>query len=158
MFKLTQNTFSLYALVEQDNVSSIFAEQRTLLSHWCKGMEKAVIERQLPVDVLAGFQRIGQIKPVLARYHELNRIAHSLTVFGQPDATFNLEGIHFVALDKDSPLVQEWFLIIRHPEYMRALIAREEEANSEHFRGVLTSDPAQVEQFYAALSELLILS
>ncbi|MBI1256813.1 MAG: hypothetical protein GC204_05035 [Chloroflexi bacterium] len=153
MVPIDSHDFSLYDLIDWHNVSSIFTERRSLLAHWSATIEKTVIERRLAADVVAGFQSLDRITPILPRYQQLATVAHSLTVFGTPSNS-NLSGLKICALHPGDRLVQEWFLIVRHPDYNRALIARELDHEPRCFHGILTSDPAQVERFQAVLTQL----
>jgi len=148
--------FSLFNLVDWQNTSSIFTERRTLLSRWSHSIEKTIVERRLAVDMLAGFQSLDRIAPVLARYRQLDRIAHTLTVIGLPSTTLDLEGLNILPLSPGDKLVKEWFLIVRHPDYNRALIAREVNESVHSFRGILTTDPVYVERFYNSLTMLSV--
>ena len=150
---ITHPNFSLYDLIDWQNVSSIFTERRVLLARWSASIEQAVVKRQLAADVLAGFQSLDHIAPVLPRYRQLAAVARSLTVFGVP-GSLDLSGLKICALQPESPLVKEWFLIVRHPDYNRALVARELVDAPLCFHGILTSDSAQVERFYEALTVL----
>jgi len=145
-------TFSLFNLVNWQDTSSIFTERRALLARWSHSIEKTILERGLAVDMLAGFQSLDRIAPVLPRYRQLATVAQSLTVIGLPSATLDLSGLNILPLNPNDKLVREWFLIVRYSDYNRALIAREINDAPRSFRGILTSDPAQVERFYEALT------
>ena len=144
--------FSLFNLVNWQDTSSIFTERRALLARWSHSIEKTILERELAVDMLAGFQSLDRIAPVLPRYRQLATVAQSLTVIGLPSATLDLSGLNILPLNPNDKLVREWFLIVRYSDYNRALIAREINDAPRSFRGILTSDPAQVERFYEALT------
>ena len=144
--------FSLFNLVDWQDTSSIFTGRRALLARWSHSIEKTILERGLTVDMLAGFQSLDRIAPVLPRYRQIATVAHSVTVIGLPSATLDLAGLNILPLHPNDKLVREWFLIVRHPDYNRALIAREIDHALHSFRGILTSDPAQVERFYEALT------
>jgi DICT domain-containing protein len=142
--------FSLYALIDWTNVQTIFTERSDLLARWSRDIEMAVIERQLAAEVASGFQYLRRIAPVLPRYRQMAERA-SVTVFGVLDSRTDLSGLQLMALAPADALVKEWFLIVQHPGYTRALVARELDEDARTFHGILTSDPAQVERFYHAL-------
>jgi DICT domain-containing protein len=144
--------FSLYNRIDWQDVSSIFTERRALLARWSFSIEKTVIERELAADIVSGFQSLDRMAPVLRRYRQLATVARSITVIGQPGSTVDLTGLNVVTLQPDDLLVKEWFLIVRHPDYNRALIAREVDEANHSFHGILTSDPAEVGRFCQALS------
>ena len=144
--------FSFFNLVNWQDTSGIFTQRRALLARWSHSIEKSVLERGLAVDMLAGFQALDRIAPVLPRYRQLATVAQSLTVIGLPTTTLDLTGLNTLPLNPDDKLVREWFLIVRHSDYNRALIAREVNHEPRSFRGILTSDPAQVGHFYEALT------
>jgi DICT domain-containing protein len=143
--------FSLFNLVDWQDTSSIFTERRALLARWSHSIEKTILERGLPVDMLAGFQLLDRIAPVLPRYRQIATVAHSVTVIGLPSTTLDLTGLNILPLDPGDKLAREWFLIVRHSDYNRALIAREIDHAPHSFRGILTSDPEQVGRFFEAL-------
>ena len=140
--------FSLYDLINWTNVQTIFTERADLLARWSWDIETAVLERELAVSVFAGFQYIRRIQRVLERHQQIAERS-TVMVFGVPDNTLDLHELRLTALAPGDALVQEWFLIVQHPDYSRALIAREIEPR--RFHGILTSDPVQVERFYSAL-------
>ncbi len=155
MLTIREPSFSLAALIDPADTNKIISEPRALLAEWSLAIENAVIEQQLPAHVLAGFQQIGNIKPILSRFLELASIVDALTIVGLPDGELDFRGMRQVILNPDDELCHEWFLIVRHPDYPRALIAREERSNPGHFRGVLTSDAIQVERYYWALTHVI---
>jgi DICT domain-containing protein len=117
-----------------------------------------VVTRQLQAQVFAGFQQLRYVQPVLPRYTRVAQTAETY-VFGQPgDIEIDVPNLQVVELDTQDDLVREWFLVVMHPGYQRALVAREMTApGTPHarrlFRGIITSESRQVELFSNALRE-----
>ena len=150
MFRLTQSDFSLHAQIDRGDVASIFAERKRLMAHWSKQIEQAVIEKGFNAEIYAGFQHLERIASVLPRYRQLVTVAKTLTIFGViSQADRDLSGMKLVALAPDDQLTQEWFLLVRHPQYTRALIAREIEP--KFYEGIMTSSSERVERYITAL-------
>jgi DICT domain-containing protein len=153
--------FSVYNLVDWRNIYNIFTERRKLLAHWSKSIEESVIHQELDTSVYASFQQMRYIKPVLPRYHEMHNITKRIYVFGVPASIDPpLNGFESVHLRDEDSLTKEWFLVVSHPRYHRALVAQEvTPLGTPHqqrlFRGVLTSDKDQVERLSHALEEAL---
>ncbi len=153
MLTLADNRFSLYELIDWRNRYNIFSERRALLASWCRTIELAVIERQINTEVYAGFQQMRYLKPIVPRYQKMSTFASHVWVFGQPSsddpALESLRGVH---LQPGDQLIKEWFLVVNHPSYARALVAHEmSKPGTPHskriFRGILTSDHGQVALF-----------
>lgn len=153
--------FSVYALIDWKNVFNIFSERRVLLAHWSKTIEEAVIEQRLKTEVYAGFQHLYFVSPILGRYQQLQEIASSVWLFGTSNARDPvLDRFHCVTLMEDDLLVREWFLVVDHPRYARAIVAREiTPPNTKRldrmFQGVLTSDRTQIKRLIRGLQDAL---
>lgn len=149
--------FSVYNLVDWRNIYNIFTERRKLLAYWSKSIEESVIQQELATNVFASFQQMRYIKPVLPRYHQMHKITKRIFVFGVPapnDPPLNeFKAVH---LQEHDNLTKEWFLVVSHLGYHRALVAQEvTPLGTPHsqrlFRGVLTSDKDQVQRLSDAL-------
>lgn len=153
MLTIRQPDFSLAALIDPNDTNKIFSEPRALLVQWSRSIENAVIEQLLPAHVVVGFQHMRNMLPIMRRYQQIASIADTLTVVGLPDEAVQLGGLmRFVALTPDCALCREWFLIVKHAQYARALIARDLTGDGQKFKGILTSNPAQVDHFYNAVT------
>lgn len=153
MLMIRQAEFSLADLIDPNDTNKIFSQSRALMLEWSHAIENAVIEQLLPAHIIVGFQSIGKMLPQKGRYQEIASIADSITVVGLPDDAVKPGGLlRFVELTPDCVLCQEWFLIVKHPQYARALIGRDVAGDGSTFRGILTSIPAQVEYFYNAVT------
>lgn len=159
MLTLADQRFSLYELIDWRNIYNIFSERRALLASWCRTIELAIIERQLDTDVYAGFQQMRYLKPVLPRYQQMSAFAQPIWVFGQGgDDDPEMGNIKGVYLQPGDQLIKEWFLVVNHPSYSRALVAHEmSKPGTPHakriFRGILTSDAGQVARFAHLLQD-----
>ncbi|MCC5949608.1 MAG: hypothetical protein JJT89_14250 [Nitriliruptoraceae bacterium] len=118
----------------------------TELSHV---LENAVIEHDLEGAVFTGFQRSTNWLRALARYERLvEPRARSVAVFAAGNvATMGHEDIVKVELAEDSPLVEEWFLIVLTPAFSAVLIGEEAEPDTSvdgRSTGPATADPDDV--------------
>lgn len=153
MLMIRRPEFSLADLIDPNDTNKIFSQSRALMLEWSHAIENAVIEQLLPAHMIVGFQTIRRLKPQKGRYQEIASIADSITVVGLPDDGVKPGGLlRFVELTPECALCQEWFLIVKHPQYARALIARDVAGDGSTFRGILTSIPAQVDYFYNAVT------
>jgi DICT domain-containing protein len=154
-------SFSIYDLVDWRNIYNIFTERRKLLAHWSRTLEENVISQQLQTPVYAGFQQLRYVKPVLPRYHNMLTVTNEIFVFGVPGkADPVLSAFKCVPLRNEDQLTREWFLVVDHPQYRRALVAQEvTPPGTPHaqrlFRGVLTSDRAQIERISEGLKQAI---
>lgn len=150
--------FSVYDLIEWRNIYNIFTERRKLLAYWSRNIEEAVLQQELHSPLYASFQQMRYIKPVLPRYHKIRTLTPKIYVFGVPgNADPVLTEFNCVRLNRDDSLTKEWFLVVNHPRYARALVAQEvTPLGTPHaerlFRGVLTSDKDQVQRLEQALA------
>lgn len=141
---------SLYDLIDLTSVQNVFLNRPAMLAYWCKGMENAIIDRQLQADVYAGFQYLSRVQPVLARYQKIGDIARQVWIFGQPDTVISsAPRLNFIYLPPEHKLIKEWFLVIRGETYTRGLLAREltpagTPQPERRFEGVSLSDPAVI--------------
>lgn len=158
MFILPDHQFSLYDHIDWRNIYNIFSERRALLATWCRTIELAIIERELHTEIYAGFQQLRYLAPVLHRYQKISTFSRAW-VFGQPgEADPPLDGLNAVYLQPGDHLIKEWFLVVNHPTYARALVAHEvSKPGTPHakrmFRGILTSDHHQVVKFADLLKD-----
>ncbi len=99
----------------------------TELSHV---LENAVIAHDLDGAVFTGFQQSSNWLKALARYERLvEPRARSVAVFAAGNVdSMGAEDILKVQLGEDSPLTEEWFLIVLTGEFSAALIGAEVEA------------------------------
>lgn len=139
-------SFSLYSLIERSSTSNIFSEYATLLARWSYNIENAVIDERLHTDVFVGFQQVSRLARIAKRYGKVSAAARKVWVFAEPDAPIPDPTLYqHVTLSPQHKLAQEWFVVVNHPAYARALVAREitppgTPQAERTFTGVLTSD------------------
>ncbi len=150
--------YSIYRQFPNVAYMNIFTEQRHLLARWCADMEKDLLAQPFSTTVFAAFQQLEYFLPVADRYLQLAEKGNTLYVFGEPYPTLpQHENLHYVFLMPQHALRKEWFLIIHHADYARALIAQEISPHGtahrhRTFKGALTSD---VDMVSAAHDNLL---
>jgi DICT domain-containing protein len=153
--------FSVYELLDWQNVSNIFIEKRPMLAFYCRQIETEIVERGLQAEVYSGFQRLARVKPVLPRYTRMAQNGAAVSVFGLPGKNDgDLTAVRTVHLRENDTLVKEWFLVAKHPELSRALIAREvsgaELPHAERtFEGVVTSDAQEINRIARTIAATL---
>ena len=154
--------FSVYDLVDEQDVSNIFVEKRPMLAHYCLRIETELAERGIPATVYVGFQRLRRVRPVLSRYLKIAAAGADIRVFGAPDQNETpLPGVRCVALRAGDQLTREWFLVAHHPNFQRALIAREIGApdlpHAERtFQGVVTGDAAAIARIAQRIDDAIV--
>ena len=150
------HNFSLFNHLCAFNPSTIFINQSRMLSYWSHSIEKKIIQRGIDTPVYAGFQHLGRFKPVARHYQKIAQTA-PVWVFGEAGQTQpqSQDGVHFMALQPYDRLAQEWFVMVNHPQYAHALIAREVRPTApgqpRQFRGVLTSNRSIIHYAFEAL-------
>jgi uncharacterized protein YigA (DUF484 family) len=89
-------------------------------------IEEQVKLHRLPVDFYAGFQHFSRFPAQLRRYSQLGLVCRRVYVFGVPDVRPPLiQGVEFIELEPDSPLAQEWFLLVDTPDFWTLLSTQE---------------------------------
>ena len=153
--------YSLYKLVQDLQPPKLFTVKRQILSKWCETMEEEVVDRQLMTSVFVGFQVFSFFVPVMDRFCKIATYANQLSIFAEPDVELPaFDNIDVVCLSADDQLRREWFLIICHEEFMRAIVAREitdpGTPDSERvFEGIRTNHRKTIEEIYHSLSQLV---
>jgi DICT domain-containing protein len=151
--------FSLYGMIDEANTSNIFMDRRKMLAHMCGRIEQDVVNARLDADVFAGFQKYVYVTPVIERYQSMVDQGAQVWLFAEGDSgDVALDGVLATGLLAGDALLREWFLVVSHPEYARALVAQEVTPDGTPqrerlFRGVMTSDPVEVARFAAALKQ-----
>ncbi len=155
--------FSVYNMfLNQGHVLDIFSEKRRMLALWCANIEKTIVQEQLKTThVFACFQQLEFFLPVLDRYTKLDQYVENIWVFGTPSQTKEMpqiDHVTYVELDEADVLTQEWFLVVNHPQYSRALSALETTTSGtphkdRTYKGILSSDPNVISPVYEKLVE-----
>lgn len=151
--------FSVYDAFSHDRVLNIFSDRRQMLGRWCASIENAVTHDAIHTTVFAGFQQLEYMLPVMERYERMAKNSNKIYIFGQPYEDMpSIENITYVHLQPDHQLCKEWFLVVHHPLYSRALIALETSPpNTPHkdrmFKGLLTNDVSMIEPIHQKLYE-----
>lgn len=108
-------------------------------------IEQQIIKEKMSIDLYSGFQHLSFFEPQAARYRQLGEVCRSVTIFGLADAEPPaLPNTQFKILDNQSPLIQEWFLVVDTPEFWTVLatheLARDPSTGERRFEGVWTFD------------------
>ena len=124
-------------------------------------IEQQVIKHNLPVNFYAGFERFSKFPAQMRLYSRLGSAARRVYVFGVPDVKPTpISGVEYVAIEPNSPLAREWFLLVDTP-YFWALLATEEVAGQDEatggrkFDGIWSFDVAVVERASLLMSQLM---
>ena len=149
---------SLYGMIiaEYQDVTSVnTVDMMNAISHQ---IEDAVIKHELAVDFWAGFQRFSYFGAQKPRYQQLGKVARRVHIFGVADVEPPpIAGIEYRAIDAQTALAGEWFLVINTPTFWTALLTRELEGRDSHgkrrFQGMWTYDETVVDRAYLLLCQ-----
>lgn len=99
------------------------------LALWCRVAERLVVENGLQAGfsdavVHAGFERLSRVKPVLARYRSIARVARAVHVYGEPDVALDVAGLREVHFS-GGPLLNEWFLLVESKKFKTVLVGHD---------------------------------
>jgi DICT domain-containing protein len=121
----------------------------SLMNTISNAIEKQILKADMAVDLYAGFQKLSFFEYQQATYRQLDRVCQSVTIFGIPDIpppTFTKT--EFTALEDNSPLAQEWFMVVDTPEFWTMLstqeLAPDPVTRRRRFEGLWTFDPTVV--------------
>lgn len=136
---------------------------KATLMHLAHTLENIVLSRQVPALIFAGFQQPAFWQQAIPRYEGLSRIARQLYVFtGHPLPTSAPPDVTQIALEKDHPLLQEWFVVILSDVFSVLTCAKEQKtaAAANHdgvreFETILSFSPMIINRILDRL-ELLI--
>ncbi len=116
---------SLFALVKNQNENRMSVNHRKTMSWLSRSIEMTALKATGPVRIFSGFQSMQFFMPVLKRYSDLAQ-SGKVFVYGYPDVIPPLDnGITYVRLDEDDPLVKEWFVVVNSPDFCIALVTEE---------------------------------
>ncbi|MBC8162401.1 MAG: cobalamin B12-binding domain-containing protein [Roseiflexaceae bacterium] len=88
-------------------------------------LELLVQDEHLPADLSFGVLRFSLFRLHQGRIAQLSRVCRSVTVYGEADIEPpTMPGVTFVALQPNTPLCQEWFLIVDSPGFWAALLTQ----------------------------------
>jgi hypothetical protein len=112
--------------------------------------------------VYAGFGRLSQMEPIVARYLRIADVSERLYIFGaadwQPPRHPNMRAIKVAPA---APLARECFVIADSPALRVALVAREEERDHAHapdafqLNAFKSSEPCVVAELVAAAERIV---
>ncbi len=155
---------SLYPLaleMEQGGLMSSMVQTLLAISH---GIEDAVMQNQLRGTFYAGFQRLSAFAPQAERFARLAAACGEVFVFAFPDAPVpQIPKVQFVLLEPEAPLVQEWFIVFSHSDFVASLLTQQVGERSPDalvkrrrvYQGLMTFDPAVVNAARARLDYAL---
>jgi DICT domain-containing protein len=152
----TMSHVSLYETVKHSSTERITVAHRKTMSWLSRAIELTALNASRPMQIFSGFQSMQFFLPVAKRYSELAQHA-DVYVFGFPDVTPPLiKNVHYIPLAKDDPLVLEWFIVVKSPNFSNALVTQDQTGlDTPHarrvFRGMLTYDLHEVN----ALTQML---
>lgn len=131
-----------------------------LMNTISNAIEKQILKEEMPIDLYAGFQKLSFFEYQQATYRQLDRICQSVTVFGIPDIPPPaFEKTQFTALEENSPLAQEWFMVVDTPEFWTLLSTQELSPDPvtrrRRFEGIWTFDAAVVSRAARYLRHVL---
>ncbi len=127
------------------------------ISHQIEGQ---ILKNEMPVDLYAGFQRLSCFEPQQATYSKLDQVCNSVTVFGIADVEPPpFPNTTFTALEADSTLAKEWFIVVDTAEFWTVLSTQEFSPDPitglRRFEGVWTFDAVVVARASRYLRHIL---
>ena len=124
-------------------------------------IELQVIKHDLPVNFYAGFERFSKFPAQMRSYGRLGAAARRVYVFGVSDVKPTpISGVEYVAVEPDSPLAREWFLLVNTPDFW-VLLSTEEVAGQDEatggrkFDGIWSFDATVVERASLLMSQVM---
>jgi len=140
---------SLYSAVVSGFEINRIIHSVPLMNTISNAIEKQILKENMPVDLYAGFQRLSFFEHQQATYRQLDHVCQSVTVFGvldiEPPVFSKTE---FTALEPDSALAQEWFMVVDTPQFWTLLSTQElmpdPSTGRRRFEGVWTFDAVVV--------------
>lgn len=152
---------SLYELVDRAGTKQLFTNYRASLIRISHEIENGILNGAVGTRIFAGFQKLSFFLPHQQRYRQMTALAESIWIFGVPDvAPPEIPGIHYILLNEQDQLTQEWFLVAEGQNYFSALVAKDltgfKVPNPQRlFTGIWTFDEIVVAQFQQWLSSLV---
>lgn len=112
--------------------------------------------------VYAGFESLSRMEPVVDRYMRIADVSERVYVFGESDwRPPRHPNMRVIALDGESRLAREWFVVASSPALSVALVGVDEGGDGERayeertFRALKTHDPALVRRLASAAERLV---
>jgi len=149
---------SLFAMVKEQDAKRMSVNHRKTMSWLSRAIELTALKANGTVRIFSGFQSMQFFLPVRARYEQLAEQGAQVFVYGYPDIVPPMDSrITYVQLDKEDPLVKEWFIVVNSPDFSNALLTEDESGlNTPHerrrFKGLLSYDRDMVQGLDDALS------
>jgi len=130
-----------------------FATQLHGMLHWCRVVEKLIVDRDLrDAEVHVGFEKLSRLEKARPRYEAIEKLVPRLVILGEPDAKVTLKRAHVVSV-LGGPLREEWFLIVRSARYSALISARDLDGlklgaweKARRFVAVATHDPQVIDR------------
>ncbi len=158
MLNDSASQFSLFERLYSQNKSNMFINKTKMLAYWSQSIEKKVIEHGIDTPIYVGLQRLSEFNDIACQYQKIADTA-PVWILGEADQTKPVHNpmIRFINLEPFTKLTQEWFIVVNHPCYRRALVARQitspKARGSRQFEGVITSDPNAIQFAYESIEE-----
>lgn len=124
-------------------------------------IEQEVIDKKLPIDFYAGFQRFSRFPDQMRFYQKLGAVARRVYVFGVADVKPpSIPGVEFIELEAGSALAQEWFLLVDSPEFWTLLSTQETDGRDEvtggrRYDGLWTFDTQVIDRAALIISQVM---
>jgi len=134
MFELSDILMSKTSSIEQKmySKSSLIG-----ISH---GLEDMLVEFKLKSELFVSFQKFEFFMVEVERYKVLDNLCKKVYVFAR-NINFNsikeFKNTVFIELDEDDPMVEEWDIIINHPDHPAIFLSKE----------IIYSQPVKEDQF-----------
>jgi len=127
------------AMIKSSNIErKIYAKSSLMaISH---GLEDMLIEFKLKSDLFVTFQKFEFFMVEIERYKILDNLCKKVYIFARNINRYYIRGFKntiFIELDKADPLVDEWDIIVNHPEHPAVFLTKE----------IFYTEPVKEDQF-----------
>ena len=149
-----KHDFSVFNLIDVYDTGNIFISSQELLNYWFTRIEETIIEDTLPADIYLRRSPNSQ-NSRLTEDAVLNLVTKGAMFWlvnnFETDEYIYPEGVQNVRMLPNSKLLFEWFIIVHHVNYAKALVVRYDEAGIQ--RGVLITYPHAVKNLCDQLQQ-----
>jgi PAS domain S-box-containing protein len=135
---------------------------KSALVHLSHLLEDMVLTHRLPALMFTGFQESSHWAQETARYQELANVARQVCIFaGKPLPEEHAVNLVQVELERDDPLLQEWFVVILSQRFSVLLCGKDQPTDGDvdddlrEFETLISFDASVIESVLDTLEDVL---
>lgn len=115
------------AMIKSSSIEQIIYTKPSMIaiSH---GLEDMIIEFKLESELFVTFQKFEFFMVEFERYKELDNLCKKVYIFARNingESIKDFKNTVFIELDEEDSLVQEWNIIVNHPEHPAVFLSKE---------------------------------